>query len=397
MNDRRESANPPGRHARGGAFAMLYLIESCTRALMASVVPILAYDLLHSEQRVSMLYTAVSLFGLALTLLIPVLTAVLPRRWVYTIGALALATSSLLFAAGLLPTQIVAMALRTFGASVMAITLNLYILDHVRRSDMVAVEARKMGWATIAWTLGPAGGVWLYDRFGIVAPALVSFVFAVIVLAVFWWYRLGQNPLIRPGKARAGNPLANIRRFVAQPRMRLAWAIAFGRSCFWTTFYVYAPILMVVSGQGNLAGGLVVSAGNLMLLLSVPWGRVGARFGVRSTIAGGFAAIVVLLLAASVTAVDYPLVTAALLLGGSLFAVAHDAVGSAPFLRAVRPFERGEMTAVYRTYLELSDLLPSIVYSVVLIFFGIGSVFFTLAILIAVIGWLSWVWLPESM
>ena len=37
------------------------------------------------------------------------------------------------------------------------------------------------------------------------------------------------------------------------------------------------------------------------------------------------------------------------------------------------------MAAVYRTYLDLSDLLPPLIYAIVLAFFGIGAVFTTLA------------------
>ena len=47
-------------------------------------------------------------------------------------------------------------------------------------------------------------------------------------------------------------------------------------------------------------------------------------------------------------------------------------------MRAVRSYERPQMTAVYRTYLDLSDLLPPLVYSIVLAFFGLGAVFATL-------------------
>ena len=41
------------------------------------------------------------------------------------------------------------------------------------------------------------------------------------------------------------------------------------------------------------------------------------------------------------------------------------------------------MTAVYRTNLDLSELLPALVYSIVLGFFGLGAVFVTLGIFCA--------------
>jgi len=53
------------------------------------------------------------------------------------------------------------------------------------------------------------------------------------------------------------------------------------------------------------------------------------------------------------------------------------------------------MTAVYRPYLDLSELMPPLVYSIVLIFFGLGGVFATLAILMAVCAVVTWRYLPR--
>ena len=53
---------------------------------------------------------------------------------------------------------------------------------------------------------------------------------------------------------------ATCRRFLAQPRLRLAWLIAFGRSCFWTTFFIYGPLLLVEAGLDKTVGGFMISA-----------------------------------------------------------------------------------------------------------------------------------------
>ena len=55
------------------------------------------------------------------------------------------------------------------------------------------------------------------------------------------------------------------------------------------------------------------------------------------------------------------------------------------------------MAAVYRTYLDFSELTPPLVYSVVLAFFGLGSVFVTLGYLAAVCGFVTWRYLPKSL
>ncbi|MEP9388538.1 MFS transporter [Mesorhizobium sp. KR9-304] len=385
------------RPAGARTFATLYGLESFARASISSVIPIQAYEILRSEQGVSILYTIVALLGLSVTLFMPMLIERFSRRWMYTAGVLSLILGSVLFVSGTLAGQVLGMLARVMGASALAITLNLYIMDHIRKTEIMQAESLRMAWSMLGWTAGPTVGVLLYSRYGIVAPHLVVIGFACALLVMFWRYRLSDNPLIRPGKTRASNPLANIGRFIAQPRLRLAWLIAFGRSCFWTTFFVYAPILMVVTGEGSLAGGMLVSAGNALLFVAVYWGRAGKRFGARNIMTLAFLTMTATLFAAGFFGERFPLVAGFFLLASALFAIALDALGSTAFLRAVRAYERPQMSAVYRTYLDLSELLPPLVYSVVLAFFGLGAVFATLGVFSALCGWLTWRYLPKSM
>lgn len=388
---------PAVRPAGARTFASLYALESCARALISSVIPIQAYDLLHSEQKVSILYTIVSLLGLSATLFMPIFIRRFARRWVYTAGACLLAVGSLSMAADVLPGQLFGMLCRVMGASALSITMNLYIMDHIRKSDLMQAESLRMALSTFAWTCGPTLGIFLYTRYGIHAAHGVVVVFSLLLLALFWFYRLGDNTMIVAGRSRPVNPFANIGRFMAQPRLRMAWIVAFGRSCFWTTFFVYGPLLMVVTGQGKLAGGLLVSAGNALLFLAIFWGRAGKRFGARRIISLSFLGMAILLYLAGAVGQTAPLITGALLLGGAVFTVAIDAVGSTVFLRAVRSYERPQMAAVYRTYLDFSELTPPLVYSVLLAFFGLGSVFAALGCLMLLCAVISWLHLPKSL
>ena len=387
-------AVPP---AGARTFATLYGLESFARASIASVIPIQAYEILKSEQGVSILYTIVALLGLSATLFMPMLIARFSRRWVYTGGVVLLAFGSVLFLTGTLTGQLLGMWSRVMGASALGITLNLYIMDHIKKTEFMRSESLRMAWSMLGWTAGPTLGILLYTHFGIVAPHAAVIGFCTVLLALFWYYRLGDNRQIRPGKTRPANPLANIGRFVAQPRLRLAWIIAFGRSCFWTTFFVYGPILMVATGEGALAGGLLVSAGNALLFTAVFWGRAGKRFGARNIMAIAFLSMTATLLAAGLSGEKLPLVTGFLLLCSAAFAIALDALGSTAFMRAVRSYERPQMSAVYRTYLDFSELLPPLAYSIVLAFFGLDGVFVTLGIFVAICGLLTWRYLPKSM
>jgi MFS family permease len=385
----------PQRGAR--TFAALYAVESFARASISSVIPIQAYDLLHNGQEVSLLYTLVAVLGLSVTLSMPVLIERFARRWVYTAGASSLIIGSAFLVTQTLPGQMLGMLFRVMGASALSITLNLYIMDHIRKKEFMQAESLRMAWSTFAWTCGPLLGVYLYTRFGLFAAHGVVALFASVLLVLFWRFRLGDNPLIRPGKTQPQNPLRNVRRFVSQPRLRLAWVIAFGRSCFWSTFFVYVPILMVATGEGKLVGGLFVSAGNALLFVALGWGRAGRRFGARRTIAFAFMMLALFLFAAGAAGEAYPLVAGSFLLCGALFCIAIDALGSTVYMRAVRAHERPRMTSVYRTYIDLSDLTPPLVYSIVLAFTGLGGVFATLGVFVAVCCWLTWRYVPKAM
>jgi len=388
---------PAVKPAGARTFATLYALESFARATITSVVPIQAYELLQNKQTVSLLYTLVALIGLSVTLFMPMLIDRFSRRWIYSTGAALLAVGALLFMTHTLTGQLLGMLARVMGASALSITLNLYIMDNIRKTEIMQAESMRMAWSMIAWTGGPTLGVYLYTRYGIVAAQGLVVLFAAAQLIAFWHFRLGDDPFIRPGKTRPVNPLKNIGRFVSQPRLRLAWVIAFGRSCFWSTFFVYGPILMVVTGQGELAGGLLVSAGNALLFAAIFWGKAGRRFGARNIITLAFFAMTAALFAAGFNGEKWPLATGGFLLLGALFTVALDALGSTAFMRAVHTYERPQMTAVYRTYLDLSELLPPLVYSVVLSFVGLGGVFCTLGILTIGCGLLTWRHLPKSM
>lgn len=378
------------------AFGILYAVESVSRASLASVVPIQAYDLLQDKQGVSILYFVIGVAGMAATLCAPVIFRHFSRRTVYTSGALILVAASACLAMDTLAGQSAGMFLRILAASTLAITLNLYIMEFIPRQGFVQSESLRMTLGTLAWTIGPSLGVWLYVRFGHVAPYLWSASWALILIAIFWSLRISGRTAA-PSTGRPVNPIANVRRFVAQPRLRLAWLIAFGRSCYWNTFFIYAPILMVATGQGKLSGGLIVSLGNALLLFAIAWGRLGSRIGVRRVVVLSFVAATAAAIGAGLAGEAHPWVSALLLLCGINFAVALDAVGTTPFFRAAHAFERPQMTAVYRTNLDLSELLPPLIYSIILGFFGLGAVFVALGLFCAFCAWLSWRHLPRTM
>lgn len=386
------------RRAGAYTFALLFAVESFVRALNSTVVSLQAYDILGSSQKVSMLSTSVSITVLAVTLMLPHVLGNLRRRWAYTLGVVLLMLASLALATHALPGQAAGMLMRNTGAAILNITLSLYILDHIRRSELSRAEPLRLSLSTFSWMSGPALGVWLYVDWGPWGPQLLASAVGLILLALFWYLRLSDGGHTLPqGNFTRFNALSNVRRFLAQPRLRLAWLIAFGRSCFWTTFFIYGPLLIVESGLGKTVGGLMVSASQAVLLTAWLSGRLAQRHGVRRVIAGAFALAAVASAAAGMAGTAAPYAAMGCLLAGSVAASALDGVGGIPFLRAVHPHERQKMTAVYRTYIDFSELLPSFVFAIVLLFLPIGTVFLFLSAALAAVGLVAWRYLPRSL
>jgi MFS family permease len=378
-------------------FALLFSLESLVRSLNSTVLSLQAYELLGSGQAVSILSTAVSLCVLVTTLLMPYVLGRVRRRYAYTAGALCMIAASLALASFTVPGQMLGAYLRNFGAAVLNVTLSLYILDHIRKADLARTEPLRMSFSTLSWMAGPAAGVWFYDRYGPAGAQAVAIVCAVVLLAVFWALRLSDARTLPSGTMTSFNPLANVRRFASQPRLLLAWTIAFGRSCYWATFFIYGPLLVVEGNLSKQTAGLMISASQFLLLASWLFGKWALRAGVRPIIGLCFLVMSFAAIGGGLAGSQRPYAAIGLLLVGSLAAVGVDAVGGIPFLRAVRYHERQRMAAVYRTFIDFSELIPGMIFAIALQYFEVPVVFVILGFGMLATALISWRYLPKSM
>lgn len=322
----------------------------------------------------SVLYFSVGMVGLASAFSIPFLIRRMRRRWVYTIGAGCLVLTALGLWTGTFAGLAVGMLARSFGGAAASITLSLYVMDYIRRRDLVHSEPLRIMFSALAWTAGPTLGVYLHEAVGLGAAELLSAASALLLIAYFWLLRLSENPAVAAATRPPPTPWGGIRRFMAQPRLRLAWVIPFSRSCWWTMFMVYPPLYLVQEGLPELAGAALVSAGNALLILTPLAGRLARRVGLRWPIIGAFLLTSVCTLGAGALS-GFPLAVILLLLVGAIGPTVLDALGNIPFMRSVRPFERPQMTTVFRTHIDLSDLLPAGIYALLLSFFDLDAVF----------------------
>lgn len=363
-------AGAPGAEA----FAILFTLESFSRATMSSILPLDALRYLGEASAVSSLYFFIGLIGIVAGFSVPLFIRWSARRWVYTGGALILALAPAAMMIGSLEGQILGMACRVVGMVTLAVCLNLYVLDHIAKNELNRAEPKRVFYSAIAWTTGPAIGTFLYTQVGPYAAYCMAIFFALASLAYFWRLRLADHsPLGRPRKP-APNPLANIGKFLSRPRLLLAWVVALGRSTWWAMLFIYTPILAVQSGLGAMAGGIIVSTASGFLFLLPLLNRYLRASGLRRVLTIGFAGAG-LATAGIAGGIDYPYLAAGLLLVSALFMVSLDAVGNMTFMLAVKPGERSEMTSVYATYRDVAEIASPGVFSVLLRSFDLAAVY----------------------
>ena len=396
-SDSQSSVSFPGNRGTPLIFAVLFSVESLSRSFNASVLSIQAYDILGSTRYVSILTTCVSLCVLSTTLMMPWLLGKTRRRWTYTLGGGAAILAAAMLATHTLPGQILGSYLRNAGAAILNVTLSLYIMDHIKRSELAYSEPLRLTLSTFSWMLGPTAGIWLYTQYGPWVTQVAVAATSVLLLGVFWFLRLRDPQSFVPGTLKAANPINHVRRFARQPRLRLAWLIALGRSCFWSTFFIYGPLLLIEAGKSKQFGGLIISASQALLLMSYVFGKLAQKSSVRLVISLCLAATGLASFAASLTGYDYPLVTAGLFLMAAFFCTGLDAVGGIPFLRAVRPYERQSMSAVYRSFIDMSELVPGFIYAIALTFYDTQIVFGLMGAFLFVVAGYAWHFLPKSM
>ncbi len=374
---------------------MILALDSLARATLSTLVPLQAYDLLGNAQEVSVLYFLTAAVGLMGSLSVPWLVIRLRRRWMLMLGSSCLIVSAALFASYSLPAFVPAMVLQMFGASSVMICVNLYIMEHIPRRELTRFEPVRTLFMGAGWMIGPALGVYLHSHGGALLPYIVSGSIALSSIVYFWLLRVPRAAGSLATSVPQTNPVKFVRRFFAQPRLALAWMLSVGRAGWWGMFYVYVPIYAVATGLGAETGGLIVSAGASALYTVMLWGWLGRKVGIRYLLIAGYGLTAILTLSIGIAA-GHPWIASALIICAALGTSITDGAGNVPFLRAVHPHERAEMTAVYTTYRDSARVSMPALYSVLLLIFPLPAVFFASgAIMLTLAGFAGYI--PRSL
>ena len=361
----------PNPGVRG--FAAIAGIESAARGVLISVFPLAMYRAFEDAGTVSSIYFLVGIASLASGLLVPWINRFVPRRWTYTIGAALYILSAALAVGGGRAGVAFALLTSSIATVTVFVCFNAYVLDYISRVELGRCETLRLSYSAAGWTAGPICGVWLMHWWE-PAPFIVSGLAAVALIATFWVLRLGDGKHITRAVRPPPNPLAYLSRFFAQPRLVAGWLFAVLRSCGWWVYVVYLPIFAVENGLGERLGGIALSITNGLLFLTPFMLRWMQRRSVRAAVRTGFLLSGALFAFAGIGS-DAPWLAVALLMAGSVLLILLDVCAGLPFLMAVKPAERTEMSAVYSSFRDVSGILTPGAAWLVLLFLPLSAVF----------------------
>ncbi|MGV6802830.1 MAG: MFS transporter [Ruegeria sp.] len=354
-------------------FGLLAGFEAIVRGILISVFPLAMYRALGDAPAVSLVYFLVGIVSLLAGLLVPYLIRFVPRRWAYSGGCIMFMAGALLAIDGRPEAVVGALALNTVAAVVTFICYNAYVLDYISKIELGRCETSRMFYSALGWTAGPMAGVLLMEVWP-PAPFVISAAAAVAMLIMFWAMRLGDGKLITKARGQAKNPLAFLPRFFAQPRLVAGYLFAMIRSCGWWIYVVYLPIFAIQNGLGEQLGGILLSATNAMLFAAPLILRWVQGRSLRSAVRVGFAACAVCFLSAAGLS-GWPVAAVSALVLGSVWLIVLDICAGLPFLMAVKPSERTEMSAIYSSYRDVSGILTPGVATLVLLVTPVAGVF----------------------
>lgn len=356
MHDRRIPEwlrHAPAPSVRG--FAVLAGAEAIVRGTLVSVFPLVMHEVLQDASVISKVYFFIGMASLTLGLLIPFVIRFVPRRWVYVAGTMMYILGAWAASGGAPSAVVFGLTLITCATVTTFVCFNAYILDYVSKIELGKFETSRLFYSAMGWTIGPILGVFLH-HFWRPAPFLLAGCGAMLMAVLFLVMRLGNGKLIAKSRKIPAYPFAFLGRFAAQPRLIIGWLFAVIRSCGWWIYIVYLPIFAVENGLGTQLGGIVLSISNGALFLTPLMFRFLQYSSVRTAIRTGFFMSGLLFVIAAGLS-PFPLITVLCLALGSLFLILLDVSAGLPFLLAVKPSERTEMSAIYSSFRDVSGIV----------------------------------------
>ena len=255
-------------------------------------------------------------------------------------------------------------------------------MDYIGKKELIFTESKRLLYTGIAWLIGPTLGLWMWENLDHWTPFALAALASLAMILYFWYLRLGDNAVIRPAKRTPSNVFKIIPRFFSQSALRIAYWITLSRAIFWMTLFIYGPIYVVEANLPTWIAGGLLSIVSGLLMASPMIRRLASRHGTRPILVIALALISVSIFGLFLIGDPKPIGLFFWILA-SVGGITVDVLGNIPFMRMVKPRERTEMTMIFSTWREGSQLLTPLLVSLVLLVAPLEIFYLILSIMLA--------------
>lgn len=260
-----------------------------------------------------------------------------------------------------------------------AITLSqmlipLFMADFAGKVGIARINARYHLWLNIGALFAPMIAVTVAGYFGNRAAFMASSFIYIAAWLFFRWFHIVQpDKEIKPVNPRRTMRALwrNTRLFFKTPGMLRAYLVNFGYYSLRAVRLLYVPIVIIESGFSKDTLGLVLTLGIIpYIILSEIIGRAVRKYGKNIWLILGFASFAVLAAAATLIG-GYPLLAIFVLwqFSGAFMEPVHDLL----FFDNVSPTQQTRFYGVFRTSVNLPNILAPTLAAACITFFGATS------------------------
>ena len=260
-----------------------------------------------------------------------------------------------------------------------AITLSqmlipLFMSDFSGKIGMARLNARYHLWMNVGALFAPMIAVFIAGHFNNRAAFMASSLIYVSAWLFFKWFHIVQpDKEIKPVNPRRTFRALwkNTRAFFAAPGMLRAYLVNFGYYSVRAMRLLYVPIVVIEAGFSKDTLGVVLTLGIIpYLILSEIMGRAVRKYGKNIWLILGFGSFA-LLAAAATLVTGYPLLAifVAWQISGAFMEPVHDLL----FFDNTLPAQRTRFYGVFRTSVNLPNVVAPVLAAACITFFGATS------------------------
>lgn len=377
-----------GKYVSGFSFANMGLFTGFADGIYNAVYSLVILEIFRSSAIVGLYVALYSAFCMFVGLFANEIFRRFSKVRVFYTVLLMLALGYAMMSRAIQPETFVTLDFTTgIAITLSQMLIPLFMSDFSGKVGMARLNARYHLWLNIGALFAPMIAVTIAGYFGNRSAFMASSLIYIAAWMFFKWFHIVQpDKEIKPVNPRRTFRALwkNTRAFFATSGMLRAYLINFGFYSLRAMRYLYVPIAVVEAGFSKDTLGIVLTLGIIpYLILSEIMGRAVRKYGKNIWLILGFSSFALMSAVATLVS-GYPLLAifVAWQISGALMEPVHDLM----FFDNTVPAQRTRFYGVFRTSVNLPNVIAPVMAAACITFFGATSAVWFVT---AVIGALS--------